>query len=332
VRIAEESSRQSAVCAVARSGARVSNRGAARRFARGACVALGVLGAGPAAAQDLEPRAYAANPIGARFALVSLGYSAGDVVLEATSPLSDVDAKAYAAVLGLGGTFALLSHTASVAVAVPYAWATVTGTVAEATRTVDRSGLADIRVRAAVSLLGGRALAPAEFARRTPSTVVGASITISAPTGQYFADKLVNVGTNRWAFKPEIGVSRPAGPWTLELSGGGWFFTRNSSYFGNKTKDQRAMLSLQTHVGYTFRPRLWATADATYYSGGRTVIDDVAARDRQENTRIGLTMSFPVRRAHSVKLAWSSGAITRLGGDFDTWSATWQTTAIRRPR
>src|SRR4029079_8901086 len=130
------------------------------------------------------------------------------VVLEATSPLSDVNAKAYAAVLGLGGTFALLGHTASRASALRSAGATVAGTVAEASRTVDRSGLADVRVRAAVSLLGGRALTPPEFARRTPSTVVGTSITISAPTGQYFGDKLVNVGTNRWAFKPEIGVSR----------------------------------------------------------------------------------------------------------------------------
>jgi hypothetical protein len=315
--------------AIARSGARVSIAARARRLARRVCVLLGFAVSQPAVAQDLEPRAYAANPTGAIFALASLGYSTGDVVLEATSPLSDVAAKAYAAALGLGGTFGLFGHTASAAVVLPYAWATVSGTVGEASRTVDRSGLADVRLRGAVSLMGGHALPPAEFVRRKPSTVVGTSITISVPTGQYFPDKLINVGTNRWAFKPEIGVSRPAGPWTLELSGGGWFFTRNASYFGEKTKDQRPMLSLQSHVGYTFRTRLWVTADATYYSGGRAVIDDVAATDRQENTRIGLTASLPVRRSHSVKLAWSSGAITRLGGDFTTFSATWQTTVIR---
>ena len=307
----------------------MSKAGSARRLARRACVALCIASSQRAVAQDLEPRAYAANPTRAIFALLSLGYSTGDVVLEATSPLSDVSAKAYAAVLGLGGTFGLFGHTASAAVVLPYASATVSGTVAEASRTVDRSGLADMRLRGAVSLIGGRALPPSEFVRRKPSAVVGTSITISAPTGQYFSDKLINVGTNRWAFKPEIGVSRPAGPWTLEFSGGGWFFTRNSSYFGGKTKDQRPMLSLQSHVGYTFRPRLWVTADATYYTGGRTVIDDIAATDRQENTRIGLTASFPVRRANSVKLAWSHGAVTRLGGDFTTFSATWQTTVIR---
>jgi len=170
-----------------------------------------------------------------------------------------------------------------------------------------------------------------EFVRRTPSTTVGASLTVSMPTGQYFDDKLVNIGTNRWALKPEIGVSHPAGPWTFELYGGGWFFTDNSSYLGNKTRAQNSMLSLQSHVGYTIQPRLWITADVTYYAGGRVVVDGVSASEWQENARVGLTASMPVRKTNSLKVAWSRGAITRLGGNFSTWSIGWQTTRIRVP-
>ena len=177
-------------------------------------------------AQELEPRAYSANPIGVMFAGVAVTYSTGDVVLEPTSPITDVNAKVYIGALGVGGTFPLFGRTASLGVGLPYAWAKVSGRIDEAARSVDRSGLADSRVRFAVNLLGGRAMALPEFARRTPSTTVGASLTVSIPTGQYFTDKLVNIGTNRWAFKPEIGVSHPAGPWTFELYGGGWFFTR----------------------------------------------------------------------------------------------------------
>ena len=281
----------------------------------------------PAGAQELEPRAYAANPIGVRFAALSFGYSTGDVVFEPTSPITDVAAKVYLAALGLGGTFAMFGRTASLAAIVPYGWADVSGNVFEEARSVERSGLADTRLRFGVNLLGGQALTLPQFARRAPSTVIGTSLTISTPTGQYYADKLVNVGTHRWAFKPEIGISHPTGPWTLELSVGSWFFTRNGSYYpGSQTKDQDPMVSLQSHVGYTIRPRLWVAADLTYYAGGRAVIDDVPAAERQENARVGLTVSLPVRRAHSVKVAWSKGAVTRLGGNFDTWLVVWQTT------
>jgi len=283
------------------------------------------------AAQELEPRAYSANPIGVLFAGVAVIYSTGDVLLEPTSPISDVNAKVYIGTIGVGGTFPLFGRTASLGVGLPYAWAKVSGRIDEAARSVERTGLADTRVRFAVNLLGGRAMALPEFVRRTPSTTVGASLTVSVPTGQYFDDKLVNIGTNRWAFKPEIGVSHPSGPWTFELYGGGWFFTDNSSYLLDKTRAQHSILSLQSHVGYTIQPRLWITADVTYYAGGRVVIDGVPGSEREENARVGLTASLPVRKTNSLKVAWSRGAITRLGGNFSTWSIGWQTTRIRVP-
>ena len=283
------------------------------------------------AAQELEPRAYSANPIGVLFAGVAVIYSTGDVLLEPTSPISDVNAKVYIGTIGVGGTFPLFGRTASLGVGLPYAWAKVSGRIDEAARSVERTGLADTRARFAVNLLGGRAMALPEFVRRTPSTTVGASLTVSVPTGQYFDDKLVNIGTNRWAFKPEIGVSHPSGPWTFELYGGGWFFTDNSSYLLDKTRAQHSILSLQSHVGYTIQPRLWITADVTYYAGGRVVIDGVPGSEREENARVGLTASLPVRKTNSLKVAWSRGAITRLGGNFSTWSIGWQTTRIRVP-
>jgi len=284
-----------------------------------------------AAAQELEPRAYSANPIRVVFAGVAVIYSTGDVVLEPTSPITDVSAKVYIGTLGIGGTFPLFGRTASLGVGLPYAWAKVSGRIDEAARSVERTGLADMRIRFAVSLLGGRAMALPEFVRRTPSTTVGASLTVSMPTGQYFDDKLVNIGTNRWAFKPEIGVSHPSGPWTFELYGGGWFYTDNSSYLVGKTRAQHSILSLQSHVGYTVQPRLWVTADVTYYAGGRVVIDGVPGSELQNNARVGLTASMPVRKTNSLKVAWSRGAITRLGGNFSTWSIGWQTTRIGVP-
>lgn len=284
-----------------------------------------------AGAQELEPRAYAANPIGVTFLGMSVLHSSGNVLLEPSSPITDVSATVYTGVLAFGKTFSFFGRTANAGIGVPYAWAKVSGRIGEDARSVERSGLADTRLRFAVNLLGGQALALPEFVRRKPSTTVGTSLVVSAPTGQYFDDKLVNIGTNRWAFKPEIGVSHPAGPWTLELYGGGWFFTDNGSYQVTKTRAQNAMLSLQSHVGYTIQPRVWIAADVTYYVGGRVVVDGVPAGDRQDNLRVGLTASVPVRRSNALKVAWSKGAVTRLGGNFDTWAVAWQTTRIRIP-
>ena len=283
---------------------------------------------GRAWCQDLEPRAYAANPIGVRFAVAAFVHTTGDVVLDPTSPVSDVRATLHSVVLGAGGTFALVGRSASASVAVPYAWGTVSGNVAETDTSVDRAGLADARLRVAVSLVGGQAVPLAAFARRTPGTIVGISLTTAVPTGQYFPDKLINLGTNRWGFKPEVGVSYPAGPWTLELYAGSWFFTRNSSYWGGHTKDVRPLMSVQSHVAYTFRRRLWLAADVTFYTGGRSVVDGQPATEREANTRVGLTLSVPVWRIHSIKAAWSTGAVVRLGGDFDTFILTWQTTML----
>jgi hypothetical protein len=287
--------------------------------------------ASAAGAQEIEPRAYSATPLGVTFAGLSVLHSRGDVVLEPTSPLTDVNAKVYIGALALGGTFSLFGHLASAGVGVPYAWANVSGRIDEDARSVERAGLADSRVRFAVNLLGGRAMALPEFVRRKPSTTLGTSLVVSVPTGQYFDDKLVNVGTNRWAFKPEIGVSHPTGPWTLELYGGAWFFTDNDSYLGSTRREQNPLLSMQSHIGYTIQPRLWLAADVTYYAGGRVVTDGVPAADRQDNLRVGLTASVPAGRSNSVKVGWSRGAITRLGGNFDTWAIAWQTTRIRIP-
>jgi len=281
-------------------------------------------------AQEIEPRAYTASPPGVMFAGVALGYTTGGVVFDPTSPISDVRAKVFTGALALGATFGLFGRIASASFALPYGWAKMSGNVFEEARTAERGGLADARLRFGLGLLGGRAMSLQEFARRKPSTYIGTSVTIAMPTGQYFSDKLVNIGLNRWAFKPELGVSRPFGPWTVDLYGGAWLFMRNSSFFGEQTKEQDPMVSLQSHVGYTFRPRLWVTANLAFYSGGRVVIDDVPAPERQENTRVGLTASLPVRQGSSVRVSWAKGAITRVGSDFVTWTAAWQTTMIRR--
>lgn len=285
-----------------------------------------------ALAQELEPRAYAPNPKGASFLLLAYGHSAGDVVFDSSLPVSDTRAAVSSTALLYGRTFGLAGRSASLGLGVPYVWGTVEGEVAEEFRRIRRSGLADTRLRFSMNLVGGPAMKPAEFAQRRPRTTLGTSLLVHAPTGQYDPAKLINLGTNRWSFKPEVGVSHPRGRLYLEFYAGVWLFTDNDDFFGGQHRRQDPIAALQAHVSYSFRPRLWVAADATFYRGGGTMVAGVPKDDLQENSRLGLTAAFPVGRRHSVKLSWGSGFTTRFGGDFQTLGIAWQVLWLGRVR
>ena len=277
-----------------------------------------------ARAQELEPRAYAPNPTGANFVLAVYGHSSGDVVFDPALPITNVDASVNTTALFYGRTFGLFGRSASAAVQMPYVWGTVEGDVFEERNSVYRSGLGDLRLRLTTNLLGGPALAPREFAKRRPHTTLGASVLVVAPTGQYDPAKLVNVGTNRWAVKGELGLSQPAGRLFVELYAGVWVFTDNPDFFGGSRREQDPLATFQTHVSYVFRPRLWLAADANFYTGGRTSVDGVESGDLQRNSRFGLTLAVPVKRRSSLKISWARGLTTRVGGDFDTLAVGYQ--------
>jgi hypothetical protein len=292
---------------------------------RSPAAALALLAvAGGAGAQELEPRAYSPNPTGANFVLAVYGHTSGNVVFDPSVPITNVEARVNTSALFYGRTFSLLGRSASAAVQLPYVWGTVDGDVFEERRSVYRSGLADLRMRLTTNILGGPALPAREFAARPPRTTMGASLVVLAPTGQYDPSKLVNVGTNRWAFKPEVGLSHPAGPWFLELYAGTWLFTVNDDFFGGSRREQSPLLAVQSHFSYTFRPRLWLAGDATFYTGGRTTVDGVEKADLQRNTRLGLTLAVPIKRRSALKASWSRGVVTRVGGDFQTFAVGYQ--------
>ena len=280
-----------------------------------------------AGAQDLEPRAYTALPVGVNFVAVAAGRSSGAVVVDPSLPIEDVQASVGTLSVGYGRTITLLGRTALIVAALPYARVKASGRVGEAEASVSRSGLADPRVKLSINLIGGSPLNARDFARSAPRTVVGVSITMAPPLGQYYPDKLINLGANRWSFKPEMGVSHVAGKWTIEGYGGVLLFTTNDEFYtGSSVRTQRPVIALQGHVSYAISPRIWAAVNATFYTGGRTSIDGVEKADLQRNTRLGATLSLPIARQQSIKIATSTGATTRIGADFKTIVVAWQLT------
>ena len=154
--------------------------------------------------------------------------------------------------------------------------------------------------------------------------IIGASLRVTAPWSQYDDSKLINIGTNRWSFKPEVGISKAIGPWTLEGTAAVTFYTNNDDFFGATTLSQAPLYSLQGHLVYGFHSGIWASLDATYFVGGRTTVNDVLNSDLQQNWRLGGTLAFPVNRENSIKVYASSGVSARTGNDYDLIGVAWQ--------
>jgi hypothetical protein len=276
--------------------------------------------------QDLEPRSYSASPVGTSFAGVGFGRSSGDISFDPTVPITNASATLYSPALGLGQTFGVLGRQALFTVSLPYAWGNASGDVGNGEQNIYRSGLADVKARFSINLRGSPALTPREFAKRTHrSFIVGTSLTFTAPTGQYSGEKLINLGTNRWSFKPEVGVSYPVKKLDLDLYAGAWFFMENGNFYpGQVTRSQDPLTAIQAHVSYTVRRSLWMAFDATWYGGGAGIVGNGPPTQRQSNSRAGVTVSLPLAKGQSIKFAYSSGVTGNVGAKFTTIGIGWQ--------
>jgi len=178
-----------------------------------------------------------------------------------------------------------------------------------------------------------------EFIKWRQKTILGASIKLVPPAGQYDPTKLINLGNNRWSIKPELGYSRCWSHWILDAYGAVWFFTDNHEFFsnnqfspGSNTQSETPVGSFEGHLSYDFKPRLWISADGNYWFGGTTSINGVENPvTLQRNSRVGVTASIPLTRHQSIKLSYSNGAYIRYGGNYQNISVAWQYSWLGRP-
>jgi hypothetical protein len=303
-----------------------SSNPAKERFLLWAMIAMTVVIACSASAQELEPHAYSPSPVGTGFLVFGFAQSSGGVTLDPTIPVTNVKATFNSPVVGLGQTFGLLGRQSLITASLPYAWGRVSGQVGEQTGSITRSGLANTRLRLSVNLHGVPAMNPRQFAEMPHrDIIVAASLTVDAPSGQYDKTKLINLGTNRWAFKPELGLSYPFRKFYFDLYASASLFTENAHFYpGNSTRTQDTLSAIQAHVSYAIRPRLWAAFNATWYGGGAVRLNGGLPSERQSNSRLGATVSFPLAKQQSLKVSYSSGVSARVGSNFRTLAVRWQ--------
>ena len=284
--------------------------------------------ASTARAQELEPRLYQNAPVGLNALVFGYGYSAGNILVDSSLPIEDFNAKVHGIAIGYVRSFNCFGKSAKIDVVLPVSWATFQGVVAGELRTRQPSGLADPRFRLAVNLLGAPALSPREFSRYRQKTIVAASLQVAAPLGQYDAERLINLGANRWSFRPEIGVSNARGRWYFEVAAGAWLFTENADYFRDSSLTQDPLYFVKGDVIYGFKPRVWLALEYGFATGGETRVEGASAAKLQRNSRVGVTFSFPVSGSQSLKVVWTSGLSTRVGADFDSLNVLYQFTWV----
>jgi hypothetical protein len=276
-------------------------------------------------AQQLEPRAYSISPTGVNVINMSYGYSIGDLSFDPSLPIENASAQIHGSAAGYFRSINVAGRSANVALAVPYVAGHVQADVLGSFTRVYRSGLADAFSRFSINLYGARAMDLKEFSTYRQRTNIGVSVVVSAPTGQYDPARAISIGTNRWAFKPEVGLTHAFRQTHLNLDAyvAAWIYARNTNYQGG-TRSQEPIYNSQFHLSYDVRPRLWLAFDANFYRGGLTTRNGVVGNDLQRNSRIGTTVSVPLTRRQSIKASYSAGAVTRIGGNFKTVSVGYQ--------
>jgi hypothetical protein len=299
------------------------------------CVRAGLLAAvlsTVSVGQDLAPRAYVITPAGSNAVTLQYSYNSGSVFVDPSLPVDSPKVQFQIDAISYYHSYGLFGHASNIAVLLPYVVANAEGTVAGIAQQIYRSGLADSHIRFALNLMGGAVMSPREFASWHEKTLIGVSFSTTMPTGQYDPARLINLGANRWAFKPEIAVSRRRGRLAMEAYGGVWLFTRNRGFSpGNSLRTEKPIGATEMHLTYYVKPRLWFSLDGNFWIGGRTTVNGIENEDEQRNSRAGVTAAIPINPHQSVKASYATGAYATIGGNYRTISVAWQYSWFGKP-
>ena len=289
--------------------------------------------------QDLSPRAYVITPLHFNAINLTWSYYDGSINYNGALPVSGATGTYSVPIFSYYHSFSFFGRSANIVAALPYGVGSFQGTAFGAEQHLYRSGLLDSVYRFSVNLKGGPAMTMPEFVKWKQKILLGVSLKVIAPTGQYDPTKLINWGTNRWSFKPEFGYSQRWGHWVLDGYFGAWFFTTNQDFWsrngyfpGTRSQSQSPIGALEGHLSYDFKPRLWISLDGNFWFGGKTSVDGVSnPLTQQTNSRIGATLAVPITKRQALKFSYNNGTYIRFGGNYQNVSLGWQYSWQGRP-
>jgi hypothetical protein len=288
-------------------------------------------------AQGLAPRAYIITPTHSNAVTLEWSYYDGGVNFNGTVPVTGATGTYYISAIRLYHSFSFFGRSANFTASLPYGVGTFQGAVQGAQEQIYRSGLLDASFRFSVNLKGGPAMPVRDYVKWKQKVLLGASVSVIAPTGQYDPTKLVNWGINRWAVKPEFGYSQRWGKWVVDGYAGAWFYTTNNASYDvpqPKPQSEEPIGALEGHLSYDFsKQRFWASLDGNFWFGGVTNLGGIRnLASKQTSSRVGATASIPISKHQSIKVSYSNGAYVRFGGDYQSVAVAWQYSWFGKPQ
>ena len=290
-------------------------------------------------AQDLAPRAYLITPLHSNAVTVTWSFYDGSINFNGALPVRGADGRYSVPIFSYYHSFSFFGRSANIVAGLPYAFGNFQGTTPGAEQHLYRSGLVDSVYRFSVNLKGGPAMPPREFIQWRQKLLLGVSLKVVAPTGQYDPAKLINWGANRWAFKPEFGVSQRWGNWIVDGYAGAWFYTTNHEYFshnasfsGTRPQSENPIAAFEGHLSYDFKPGFWISLDGNFWVGGKTSVSGVEnPLTKQQSSRLGGTWAIRIAKHQSLKFSYSDGTFVQYGGNYQNVSIAWQYSWLGKP-
>src|SRR6187401_1977900 len=221
-----------------------------------------------AKAQEAEPRSYSNAPVGLNFLIAGYLYTQGKIAFDPRLSVADAEFQSHTGALAYVRSLDVFGKSAKFDVILPYSSFSAHALVDGQPRAREMSGFGDPRFRFSINLFGAPALSVKEFASYKQDLIIGASLQVSAPLGQYDNSKLLNLGSNRWSFRPELGISKASGPWTVEVAPSVTFFTDNTDFFNGSRFAQAPIYLVRGHIIYNFESGVWVSLDGSYFTGG----------------------------------------------------------------
>jgi len=274
----------------------------------------------PLFSQDLEPRRWTVMPEGMNVVGIGYGHTSGDVLFDPVMQIKDAEVKADTLAVSYIRSFSLAGKALRFDVFLPWHSAQWEGILRGNPNSAERKGFGDSRFRLSVNLLN----TSTQNTNETSKTVVGAGIAMTAPTGEYDKNKLINLGQNRFVIRPQIGVVHTRGAWSYELTGSVFFFTDNNDYFKESIQSQDPLYAIQTHAIYVFDSGIWTSLSAGYGWGGISSINNEKKDNEWNNLLMALSFGFSLSRTQSIKFNYMHAQTQNVtGSNTDTLSIGW---------
>lgn len=266
---------------------------------------IGTMALMPITARADGARDWLNVPVNMNFVYLYYTYSNAETSINSPLPVDGAEVSAQVPILRYARSFDLGGRAAGIQLILPYAFieAELTGT--NVNRNID--GLGDMTAIFISNIFGAPALSREEFASWKPETFLTGALSVTMPTGSYDADRLVNAGKNRWAFKPQLSWGTPIGSATwLTANGMVQFFQDNDAYFGNSRLSQKPLATIEAHYSVNLNQAIWLSADAIFTTGGETAIDNVDKNNRQNTLRLGLSGNLNLTPVDAINVGFTT--------------------------